>query len=113
MSARLPAHIEVSALIRRVQAEGGFAMVMAKGEADAGTILLVFCENGANERAYERMPDLDGERRWQLARRLDPVDPAAFAQWLERRRKQDPDLWIVELDIADGERFIGLPTFIG
>ena len=108
MSARLPAHIEVAALVRRVGAEGGFAMVMAKGEPDAGTILLVLCDKGADARAFERMPDLDGERRWQVSRRIDPADPAAFQEWLDRRRKQDPDLWIVELDIADGERFIGL-----
>ena len=108
MSARLPAHIEVSGLIRRVGVEGGFGMVMAKGEPDAGTILLVLCHKGSDARAWERMPDADGERRWQLSRRLDSSDPAAFQNWLDRRRQQDPDLWIVELDIADGERFIGL-----
>jgi len=31
-----------------------------------------------------------------------------FSEYLARRRRQDDDLWIVELDIADGERFIGL-----
>ena len=29
-------------------------------------------------------------------------------EWLTRRGSQDPDLWIVELDIANGERFIGI-----
>lgn len=103
---RLPAALEVSALVRRVNAEGGFATVVAKGEPDAGTILLILCENGRNQRVFERMPMADGTRGWHCARRLDREEPQAFHDWLERRRSQDPDLWIVELDIAGAERFI-------
>jgi hypothetical protein len=39
-------------------------------------------------------------RAWQQARADDPAKPGEFAAWLERRQKQDSDLWIVELDIA-------------
>lgn len=106
--ARLPAGIEVSALLRSVQAEGGFGTILAKGEPEAGTILVVLTENGAEERAYERMPDLEGNRVWQCVRRTDPEKPQAFADYLNRRRDQDGDLWIVELDIVCAERFIGL-----
>ncbi|MFZ4747332.1 MAG: DUF1491 family protein, partial [Sphingomonas sp.] len=28
------------------------------------------------------------------------------AAWLERRREHDPDLWIVELDIPNAQRFV-------
>lgn len=104
--ARLPAHIEVGALLRRVQQEGGFATVIARGEPEAGTVLVVLTENGRDQRAYERMPDLAGGRPWTLSRREDPADPLAFAEWLERRQRQDRDLWIIELDIPQGERFI-------
>ncbi len=109
MEARLPAHIEVSALIRRTQAQGGFAAVLKKGESEAGTILVVLAENGANSRAYERMPQLDGSRQWHCAKRHDVEKPEEFQEYLDRRRRQDPDLWIVELDIAHGEQLIGLP----
>jgi hypothetical protein len=105
---RLPAAVEVSALVRQVNAAGGFATVVARGEQDAGTILLLLCENGGNQRVYERMPMADGTRGWHCARRLDSADPQKFHDWLERRLCQDPDLWIVELDIAAAERFIGL-----
>ena len=60
LDARLPAHLEINALIRRVAAEGGFGSVLQKGEPDAGTILLVLTERGGNARIYERMPGLDG-----------------------------------------------------
>lgn len=110
MEPRLPAHLEIASLIRQVQADGGFATVLKKGEHDAGTILLVLTENGGNSRAYERMPQLDGSRAWTRSMIQDINNKDEFSSYLERRGIQDPDLWILELDIAHGERFIGLPT---
>ena len=68
MDARLPAHLEVAGLIRAVDAAGGFATVVAKGERDAGTLLIICCKNGTNGRLYERMPQLDGTRAWTLTK---------------------------------------------
>jgi len=108
MDVRLPTHLEVSGLVRQVNAAGGFAMVLVKGEPDAGTILLVLTERGADARVYERMPQLDGTRSWSCSRRQESGDPGDIQTYVDRRREQDPDLWIVELDVADGERFIGV-----
>ena len=108
MEERLPAHLEVSGLIRAVEAAGGFATVLAKGERDAGTLLIICCENDTNVRLYERMPQLDGTRKWALSKSQDTENPRDFAEYWQRRRRQDGDLWVVELDIANGERFIGL-----
>lgn len=113
MEQRLPAHLEVSGLLRAVQAEGGFATVIAKGERDAGTLLVICCENGTNGRAYERMPRPDGTRGWALSKAQAAEKPEEFVEYLDRRKRQDDDLWIIELDIANGERFIGLPAPIG
>jgi len=106
MSDRLPAHLEVSGLIRAVEAAGGFAAVLAKGERDAGTLLVICCRNGAEGRAWERMPRADGTRGWTLTRRQDPTDSAEFTEFWQRRKRQDSDLWVLELDIPDAERFI-------
>lgn len=106
MDERLPAHLEVSALLRRVNSAGGFGVVASKGEADAGTILLVLNHNGADMRLVERMPQSDGSRCWQVSRRENMEEPGVFQEYLQRRKAQDPDLWIVELDIANAERFI-------
>lgn len=106
MHTRIPAHLEVSGLIRAVEAAGGFASVLHKGEPDAGTILVVLCERGANARLFERMPSLDGARNWSLAKVQDAENPHEFNESLTNRTRRDPDLWIVELDIANGERFI-------
>lgn len=98
----------MGALIRRAGAEGGFASVLQKGEQDAGTIVVVLTERGANARVYERMPQADGSRTWTMSRAENPENKAELGEWLGRRGSQDPDLWIVELDIANGERFIGI-----
>ncbi|MEO5705468.1 MAG: DUF1491 family protein [Alteraurantiacibacter sp.] len=109
MDERLPAHLEVAGLIRAVQAAGGFATVLAKGERDAGTLLVVCCHNDTDARAYERLPQPDGTRSWAFAKAKDPENPYDFSEYCTRRHSQDPDLWVVELDIANAERFIGNP----
>lgn len=103
---RLPAHIEVTGLIRAVQAAGGFATVIAKGERDAGTLLVICCVNGVGAKAYERMPQPDGSREWICAKSQDPESPKEFWDFCDRRRAQDSDLWVIELDVPNGERFI-------
>lgn len=112
MDDRLPAHFEINGLIRAVQAEGGFATVLATGEKHAGTIMIICCENGTKLRAYERMPQLDGSRAWTLSQAEASDKKHEFAEFCARRQKQDPDLWMIELDIANPERFIGLPNFV-
>jgi hypothetical protein len=107
--ARLPARLEVAALIRLAQNSGGFAAVLKNGEQTAGTILLVLTEKGANPRVYERMPLADGTRAWHCSKIQVTEKKDEIPQYLERRGQQDRDLWIVELDIANGERLIGLP----
>lgn len=108
METRIPAHLEVAGLLRQAQSQGGFAAVLRKGEREAGTILVVLTENGRNSRIYERMPQVDGRRTWQCARREEEGKEPEFRDYLERRGRQDSDLWIVELDIANGERLIGI-----
>lgn len=106
MEARLPAHLEVAGLIRAVESQGGFASLIAKGEKDAGTILILTIDRGDNAVLFERMPQLDGSRPFIAAKRQNPENRNEIYEYLEKRRRQDPDIWILEADIADGERFV-------
>jgi hypothetical protein len=108
MSERLPAHLEVSSLRRLAESNGGSAMVLAKGERDAGTILIVTMFRGENARLFERMPQLDGTRPFIATKAQDPEKPQEFTEYLDRRRAQDPDIWVLEVDIDEAERFIAL-----
>ncbi len=108
MEARLPTHLEISGLIRAVEAEGGFATVLSKGERDAGTIAIVTLDQHGPAKFYERMPMLDGTRMFTETRIQDIEKPHEFSEYLAKRGQQDPDLWILELDIANPERFAAL-----
>lgn len=102
----MPAHLEVSALIRATEAAGGFATVLAKGERDAGTILIVSARAGASARLWERMPRLDGQRVFAVVMEEDNDNRGVFQAYMDRRRARDRDIWLIELDVADPERLI-------
>lgn len=105
MSARVTSAVMVSALVRRVNAEGGSAMVLAKGDAMAGGILLLLLEKGANPRFMERGIGPDGEPALLPSGPALIEDDSATSDYWNRRRKSDSDLWVVELDIVQAERF--------
>ena len=108
MSERLPAHLEIAGLIRLVESNGGSAMVLAKGERDAGTLLLVTMFRGQDAKLYERMPQLDGTRPFVATKSQNIENTTEFSEYLAKRRRQDPDMWILEVDIDDAERFVEL-----
>ncbi|NKJ42602.1 DUF1491 family protein [Novosphingobium sp. SG720] len=109
--ARLPARIEVSGWIRAAEAAGGFAMVLHKGDPDAGTIALVTLDNttpqGGLATLWERLPQPDGSRPWTATKAQDPESKQDFNDYIGRRTASDPDLWLLELTIADAQQFIG------
>jgi hypothetical protein len=104
VNARLTSQVLVSSLIRRAEVGGGFGAVLAKGDATAGAILLVMAERGTRTALLERLLQPDGHYAWQQSGPAD-ADEADFGAWLARRRRTDPDLWVVELDVADATTF--------
>jgi hypothetical protein len=108
MDARLPAHLEAASIMRLAESLGGFATVLARGERDAGTILLAIICRGGPAQLYERMPGIDGSRDFVATKLQTPDNPSEFTEYLERRRRQDPDIWILEVDIDAPERFTAI-----
>jgi hypothetical protein len=105
MDARLPAHLEAAGILRLAESLGGFGTVLAKGERDGGTIIVAILCRGGPAQLYERMPGFDTARAFVATREQNADNSAEFSEYLERRRRQDPDLWILEVDIDDPERF--------
>lgn len=106
MTARLPTHLEVAAILRRAEASGDFATVLRKGDADRGALILVVGSRGRPVACLERILDLDGHYRWQPTGPADSADPRKVAEFLEKRARFDEDFWALELDVAQPERFI-------
>lgn len=102
MTPRLTSALLVSALIRKVEVEGGTGAVLAKGDATAGALLVLIADRGRTVAIRERGMRPDGHSGWISAGPADLEDAEAMAGYLERRRRFDTDLWLVELD--------GMPT---
>lgn len=105
MTARPSSGLLVAAMIRRVNQAGGTAMVLARGDETAGGMLVVCAERGDIMKIIERGHDLHGKSTWRESGRQVVEKTMTLGDYLERRRSSDPDLWAVELDIADSERF--------
>lgn len=99
MNDRLPTGVTVSAMLRRVNDAGGFGMVLAKGDPQAGAVLVVARERGES-RLLERGIGANGQPGV-----IDSTPPEDLEAYWRRRRQRDPDLWVVELDIPDSPRF--------
>ena len=103
---RLKSRFLVDLLLRRTEAAGGFAAVLAKGDDTSGTILVQCSDRGEPGPLLERRFSADGTYIWEAVGPNDAKDGESCANYRDRRRSADPDLWIVELDIADAPRFV-------
>ncbi len=101
----LSSDIWVGALIRRAELGGAFATVARKGDPRAGAVLV----KAVNRRAgtatlYSEATRGDGERVW-----MQPVKSHAESEldaYIARAVRIDPDLWVVEIEDAEGRHFL-------
>ena len=113
MSRQLPTHVEVAGILRRVAAAGDFATVLRKGDSERGSLLIVVGSRGRHVASLERVLDLNGDYRWQAAGPAESASSVEIADFLAKRARFDEDLWAIELDIAEPERFIAETTSVG
>jgi len=113
VSDRLPAHVEVASILRRAATSGEFATVVKKGDPERGSLLLLIASRGTHRACLERVLAMDGGYRWQSVGPPDSASSADVAEFVARRARFDEDLWAIELDIADAERFIAETTSAG
>ncbi|NTF06802.1 DUF1491 family protein [Agrobacterium rubi] len=112
---RLKSEIFVSALIRRVFSAGDFAAVERKGADAAGAIFIRQRLRSGLENLYAPAPqsfsdheEERAERRFE--QRLSGADSQEVEALLEKERRFDSDLWVVELET---ESVGGLFTLVG
>jgi len=113
MEARIASSVLVGALLRRAEVEGGNGVVLAKGDPTAGAVAVLLTERGANPRLFERLLQPDGRYAWRESAQQTGEGPGELQALIDRRRRFDPDLWLIELDIASAERFAAEMNSIG
>ena len=106
MVERLPAHLEAAALIRQAEAKGGFGTIIKRGDADRGALILLIASRGQHQACLERTLGADGNYGWRRSGPATGADSQTLADWSQKRLRFDEDSWLIELDIADPERFI-------
>ena len=111
-AARLTSATFVSALLRLAQHQGGFAAVVKRGDETAGAVLIVLSERGQTVDVLERV--LGGTSDYVWASPFGAGHNATdIDKFLEKRRRFDPDSWVIELDTASAERFAAEIRAIG
>lgn len=107
MSSRLTSAIFVSALIRRVNGEGGFAAVVRHGSDEAGAIFICVPGGfGEGTALFAQAPQsIVADRDTQpsggrLFEKLgEGLSPDELDKKFEREARLDPDFWVVELEL--------------
>ncbi len=97
---RVTTALWVSAFIRRLGGEGHFAVVLAKGDAMAGGLIVCSRSRSGVHRIFTPTTLATGARAWIETRR-DGLDDSGAVAALALARQRDPDLWWVEAEIDD------------
>jgi hypothetical protein len=106
LSRRLATGLWVASVLRRAQAAGDFAAIVRKGDATAGQVLLVTRRRNGHVQVFSRTMNMDGDYSWTVAVEGGTEEVAKVNDYLERQTRHDPDLWIVDLDTENPERFV-------
>jgi hypothetical protein len=100
MEARIKAYLWVQAALRLGGAEGKPGMVLYKGDADAGGVL-VLLRGRQGLLVFSQTRDAEGGPAWIQALGTVPVDEASAGAYVARQRRFDPDLWVIEFEAPD------------
>jgi hypothetical protein len=99
----------VAALIRRAEQGGAFPTVTRKGDHRAGAVLIKLVNRREGwAKLYAEAVRGDGERIWM--RPAGSQTEADLDAYVERSRRVDPDLWVIEIDDAKGRHFLTEPV---
>jgi hypothetical protein len=107
---RLKSELWVKAYLRRCQIEGAAAVLVRRGDADAGAIYIKVSRLDGTALLFAPAPaGLDSareERRWQPALQAGPAPERDADAYLARQLEFDPDVWIVEVEDTAGRHFL-------
>ncbi len=105
MQERIASGTFVTAMLRLAERDGGFGTVIARGDANAGAIIILLSERGQHAHVLERLLRPDGRYGWESPLGKAAENAEELDKFLKKRRRFDPDSWIIELDTASAERF--------
>src|SRR5262249_43076868 len=99
---RITSDLWVSALTRRVFAEGGFAAVVRRGATEAGAIFIITQSRLGTSTLFGPAPqsvyDTKRPEERQFGVLISDADPPAIEARLAKESRFDSDIWVVEIE---------------
>ena len=87
--------------------------MLNKGDPDRGALVLILRNRGEFSGMLERELGPDFTYSWALTRSADALSEQELSETIRRKLRIDGDSWLIELDIAEPERFIAETTSSG
>jgi len=102
---RLPTETWLKAHLHRLNIEGIGAVVVRRGEAMGGSVILKLNQRDLGCRVLSQARALDGSLGWLAAFEGKAVEEGEADGYIARAVKRDPDLWVIEIDDRAGRHF--------
>jgi hypothetical protein len=109
VEARLKSGLWVKALIRRCDLAAIGVAVVARGDGDAGAILLKISGRDSSCTVLAQARRADGAAVWMRATGPAPVAAADADAYIARQRDRDPDLWVIEIESERPDAVLDTP----
>lgn len=80
--------------------------MLSSGDPTAGAVIIVTRTRDGIITALTKTNRGDGQVTWDVLLKNESEGGDSLQNTLERQRRFDPDLWVIELDIANPAQFI-------
>lgn len=107
MQTRLPTHVWIDALVRRVQVAGASAFVVQKGDRERGDVVVKLATLDRMAALFRPAPLFSEEREFERSPGPYEFSPEfEIDEQINRLRSRDSDLWVVEIEDRKGRHFL-------
>ena len=103
IEASLKSEIWIKALLRVCDLRMLRAYVLARGDPDAGAVLIKLNKLDGTAQVFSQTRGIDGERCWLSTTGAAPVEEAYADTQIHRQIGSDPDLWVIEIEDPNNE----------
>jgi hypothetical protein len=97
---RLKAGLWVKFALRMADRDGRPGVVLRKGDADSGGVLVVL-RGREGIAVLSQVRAADGALAWMRGTGAAPVDEATADAYVARQARFDPDIWVLEFEAPD------------
>ncbi len=102
MTEKLPTELLVAGYLRQCMAAGIPVYIVHKGAPAAGTVTLRIALRDKAVKILNQSRDMEGNLGWSNPFDSETVDEARADQYIQKAVARDPDLWVIEVESADG-----------